>query len=451
MGVLLQGDTAALATAIGPDDVLPVDSRMEVHFRGPKSEGERRHILLRGIAVRRFEGSLGVQFPDGIPSKHLDLLIDRARQFGVVELQADKVGKGASAAPVEMVGEEQLNRIARECAVAAASWMRRFITTFLSELRRDLGECTRRAISMRERDVFSEALQRVMEQTESMQQSFPSFIRNLLVRREVTVNTAIAANSGAAAAAVSGDSDFNLFGSTGLSIVEKDRFEEWLVTAETNTALERDVTEELFMLQNWFGLLHPEWQRKDHLPIGPAVIARGVNQALESAGIEDAAHRQAVVTFGRIAKESLQPFYRRFIARFEKSGAFPTVRQVVERQLKKRRSVPSNTASAPIPSQRSLTDDNPSAPMAEGFTSVDGGVPAPESAASQAVAPAVVAPEIDSGLSNRPFKATEPLPSSMTRPAAAVLNSSSNSISNSTRPLVRRRPRSPHQTPLNPP
>ncbi|MCP5179860.1 MAG: DUF1631 family protein [Pseudomonadales bacterium] len=321
-GVFLRGEAAALRRAVGDAEG---DTALEIHFTLDDG-GRAKHYQVSGVAVRRLEDSLGVHIPDGMGADELAALHRQASGNGEIAQASDEAISALIGSASISAGKSR--KIAAACAKASETALGRMIDEALQLFDVEIGACERRASSIAEREAYQHALRTLPKVDKSIRQQFVARVADLLRNMKVPPMF-----DGAESEAASSGGQ-RLLGQTHLALVEKSDFEQWLVVAETVSALEGDLQEEIFILRSWFGILQSGWKNKDQNPICPSMLARTFKQSLLTLGFREEVIRVAFASFERIARSRLGAFYDKLIASLEKTGLFPSIQSIIAEQVK---------------------------------------------------------------------------------------------------------------------
>ncbi len=288
--------------AIG--DLDPADGRAKavVRFQTDPRAGTRVHEVSVRV-VRAFEAGVGLAFVDADVAA-----LDALQQLAQRQVEATAAQTGGNPSIAGTKREE----IVRECSLLCVSRLDDVLEGFFRRAEKKLLLATREATSSFEQQQFSEALNAV-DAVEGRSASLRECFSELIARHFAELGQPLAAVEKPQDSAQS----------AGLSLIEKDEFEEFLVVSELSTKLE--FSHDVILLSINWRLDNVASSRilNENNPVGPVAVCHAFGAALQTLQQAERPNRLLHDAFAEEVGESLGDLYQAVDQFLDDHGVHP--------------------------------------------------------------------------------------------------------------------------------
>ncbi len=332
------GSKSGLASSI----TAAAGDTVSLHFAVPTPQGDQ-HLRLPARVVRTLSDGrgIGVQFTAPLAPSVFQLLMDFAAASGmatqhIMPPASAEPGAAADNASGDIAAGDVANRELKQAqlpetylrdkrigardAQRIRDGMRRLTERAVSRICTVFFERCDRELLINARDAGTNARQMMyfegMDQLEKQRESISKTFSDAVLRQVDKVSDL---------EQVLEQRRRRETGSTGpLRVIDTGEFEDWLVVAETISKVENRFAELLLDIRLRLGLVSKPWGHKDVVPVGPAVLAWAMDDALAGIDVRRQVRQDIFAQFERALQTVLANLYPALSKLLDGSGVFPS-------------------------------------------------------------------------------------------------------------------------------
>ena len=296
------------------------DEAVDVHFTVPTVDGDR-HFRLQALVARatRDGCGLGVFYPEGMDRLAFKSLDDYAVATGSGP-KVDEVTQGApiGAAQEFKVNPHEAGQVLGEFKTLVTGALPRIGKSFFDGAEKYLLVRARDASSSADQTRFFEAMNELERTRGEVQASFSRAITDQL---ESPIDVKVAMDR---------RRDGEPGG--GLALVDTAQFEAWLALAEIISKVETRFEHELVEMREQLGLIVRAWRNKEAFPVGPAALARALDEAFRVVRVDQEIRQRLYRTFQDGVMPQLKNLYGAINKMLADSNIFPALDDLLAQQ-----------------------------------------------------------------------------------------------------------------------
>ncbi len=287
-------------------DEVPVTSakgsELVVEFSVPESAGES--YRMQGRVARSMTHGMGVAFtaPNQVALMALAQLSERQ------SAQQKQAGAGVSG---------DVGLIAAGCREVGVQGLRRLVARFFAVANDSMYDAAGYLGDGMEQATFVAAMNDLSRAKERLANGI---VTELEQRFDVLDQAGYAPPSGLSDVAEPG----------GLSLVDEQKFDNWLVIRSLASKVEEAMKESLEALETRFAAISPNRLDKESNPVGPLVVATVFSEALDELALDDMAKKAIFLVMESVLSGELKQLYSELNTRLIEQGVLPELKQGME-------------------------------------------------------------------------------------------------------------------------
>ncbi|MCZ6617422.1 MAG: DUF1631 family protein, partial [Gammaproteobacteria bacterium] len=298
------------------------DDGVGIHFTVPTVEGEQQFRLQARVARVTADGNgIGVFFPDGMDQLALDTLEEFAPAAGGGP-DDDQAVQSAQiiAIPEFKFNPDDAGQLLGELQTIVTDAVEQIGKSFFEDADKDLLEHAGYA-SDADQSRYFDAMTDLGQCKDGVTTAFSRAIEDHL---ENTLDAAVSLDQ---------QPDDQPAGATsGLALVNIGQFESWLVLAEIISKLEFRFDLELEEMHAQLALIAGPWRNRKTLPVGPSVVARAFDEALNLVQVDQEVKLLLYRTFQDGLVPQLEKLYDAINKLLADSDMFPLLDELLAQQ-----------------------------------------------------------------------------------------------------------------------